>query len=193
LLKTIPEDRFILLMEWIPDDWLIEAQFPEELFANESTLSWTRFPDDDPPPPSASPRDPPQVPELKDLPKPFIPTLMNQAERLEAASARNFDPFEEPEQRQPISSQARCEMNQWVIDHANSPFLSKEKEDYFMEKYNLTRRQVKTAFNNRRQRIIVPSRRRVETLQRNFQEQFLIQLAALGVFGNGCWRSSSGQ
>jgi hypothetical protein len=77
-----------------------------------------------------------------------------------------------------ITAAARAEMNAWVVDHIQNPFLTKEDEDYFMVKFSLARRQVKTAFNNRRQRIVAPARAAV---QKQLQEQFIGQLAALGM------------
>jgi hypothetical protein len=168
--------------EWLVEDWFSEVQFSENLFCKNPLPTWSVFPDDDPISPFTTPGDLLPVLERKDLPEPIIPTTV-----IESGTADNdllasdFDDSEKAEHRRPISAQARCEMNQWVIDHAGNPFLSSETEEYFMGKYGLTRRQVKTAFNNRRQRIIAPSRRRMEEVQRMFQERFLTQLAALGM------------
>jgi hypothetical protein len=82
------------------------------------------------------------------------------------------------ESRGTISTEARREMNSWILKHINNPFLTKDEEDYFIIKFKLTRQQVKTAFNNRRQRMIGP--RQFMTQQR-VQQQFLNQLRTLGI------------
>jgi hypothetical protein len=61
-------------------------------------------------------------------------------------------------QREKFTREARNEMRNWMKEHWESPYLRKEEENYFCAKYGLTRRQVKTAFNNRRQRILAPLR-----------------------------------
>jgi hypothetical protein len=55
---------------------------------------------------------------------------------------------------------------------------TKETEDYFITKYGLTRRQVKTAFNNRRQRVIVPFRLKYRN---QIQRTMNSQLQSLGL------------
>jgi hypothetical protein len=80
--------------------------------------------------------------------------------------------------RKSISAEAQLEMNEWITEHIRHPFLTTEEEDYFMAKYGITRRQVKTALNNRRQRIVTPIRL---AAQRELQEQFLNQLTAIGI------------
>jgi hypothetical protein len=57
-----------------------------------------------------------------------------------------------------ISEEANKAMSDWLIEHENYPRLSKLEENSFMERYGLTRKEVKTAFNNRRQRVLPPLR-----------------------------------
>jgi hypothetical protein len=57
-----------------------------------------------------------------------------------------------------ISEEANKEMSDWLIEHEKSPQLTRAEENFFMQKYGLTRREVKTAFNNRRQRVLPPLR-----------------------------------
>jgi hypothetical protein len=61
-------------------------------------------------------------------------------------------------QRGIFTKEAQIEMSNWITQNWECPFLKKEEEDYFCTKHGLTRRQVKTAFNNRRQRILAPFR-----------------------------------
>jgi hypothetical protein len=69
-------------------------------------------------------------------------------------------------------------MNKWILEHTKNPFLTKGDEDYFMTKYGLTRRQVKTACNNRRQRIIVPVRL---AAAEELEQHFMTKLTLLGI------------
>jgi hypothetical protein len=68
-------------------------------------------------------------------------------------------------------------MNQWILHHLQCPFLTKADEKYFMVKYGITRRQVKTGFHNRRQRIITPMR---SVKQNDIQQQIFSQLTSFG-------------
>jgi hypothetical protein len=61
------------------------------------------------------------------------------------------------------------EMSKWILSHLPDPFLAKEDENYFMAKYAMSRKQVKTAFNNRRQRVAGPFR----TLRENLTQKFI--------------------
>jgi hypothetical protein len=69
-------------------------------------------------------------------------------------------------------------MNDWIRQHMQHPYLTKAYEDYFMAKSGISQRHVKTAFNNRRQRIIAPIR---SVTQKELQQRFSNQFAALGV------------
>jgi hypothetical protein len=82
------------------------------------------------------------------------------------------------ERPRPITAEARREMTDWIIHHLPHPFLSKEQEDYFIIKYSLTRRQVKTGFSNRRQRIVAPMR---SANAKEPQQQIIRQRIALAV------------
>jgi hypothetical protein len=53
-----------------------------------------------------------------------------------------------------ISHEAAREMRTWLFEHRHYPRLTNLQESYFMQKYCLTRREVRTAFNNRRQRVL---------------------------------------
>jgi hypothetical protein len=87
-------------------------------------------------------------------------------------------PGEESTQSGTVTKEAGREMNQWIRHHLQCPFLTKAGEEYFMTKYGITRRQVKTGFNNRRQRIIAPMR---SVKQNELQHPILSLLAAFGV------------
>jgi hypothetical protein len=81
-------------------------------------------------------------------------------------------------QRTIFTLEFQREISQWFMQNMNTPMQTKDTEDYFITKYGLTRRQVKTAFNNRRQRVIVPFRLKY----RNEIEQTVIsQLQSLGL------------
>jgi hypothetical protein len=56
------------------------------------------------------------------------------------------------------------EMAQWLMENIDFPFATKEIENRFIAKYGMTRKQFRTAFNNRRQRL-VPSFRLKRQLQ----------------------------
>jgi hypothetical protein len=75
-----------------------------------------------------------------------------------------------------FSVEAREEMSNWVCEHLQHPFLTREMEDYFMLKYNMTRKQVKTAFNNRRQRIRFQQR---ERYQPQLNELFIVPIVPI--------------
>jgi hypothetical protein len=87
-------------------------------------------------------------------------------------------PEEQSEFPDTIKNEAHREINDWIQQHMQHSFLTKADEDYFMAKYGIPRRQVKTAFNNRRQRIVTPIR---SVMQKELQQCFLSQLAVLGV------------
>jgi hypothetical protein len=67
-------------------------------------------------------------------------------------------PSEPARKRTSFPDEAQVEMSRWIRDHFTDPFLSREEETAFMVKYGITRKQVKTAFNNRRQRLAAPVR-----------------------------------
>jgi hypothetical protein len=73
------------------------------------------------------------------------------------------EPENSSRKRMSFPNEALMEMSRWIGEHLSDPFLSREEETFFMVKYGITRKQVKTAFNNRRQRLAVPFRSR--TLQ----------------------------
>jgi hypothetical protein len=96
---------------------------------------------------------------------------------------------EEVEIRRPLSKEATCEMNQWIITHAVRPYLTKQEVHYFMTKHGLTRRQVKIAFNNRRQQIIAQIRTQtLEIIKLQRQHQFLNQCIARAMTIPQCWQ-----
>jgi hypothetical protein len=100
-----------------------------------------------------------------------------------------MESHEEVEIRRSLSKEATCEMNQWIIAHAARPYLTKEEVHYFMTKHGLTHRQVKIAFNNRRQRIIAPMRAQaLERSKLQWQQQFLNQCIARGMTIPQCWQ-----
>jgi hypothetical protein len=76
------------------------------------------------------------------------------------------------------SQKAGREMNQWILHDLQCPFLTKVEESHFMVKYGMTRRQVKTGLNNRRQWIIAPMRL---MKQNDLQQPIVSQLTAFGV------------
>jgi hypothetical protein len=96
-------------------------------------------------------------------------------------SFSDTDSVDKTEPRRPFPEGAGVEMTEWIMEHLDDPWLTEKQEQYFSEKYGLTRRQVKMAFNNRRQRIVCPARRQVEELQQKAQRQLLQFLAAQGV------------
>jgi hypothetical protein len=60
-------------------------------------------------------------------------------------------PVKESEYPGHITNEVRQEMNEWILHHLHHLhhlFLTKEEENYFISKYGILRRQVKTAFNN---------------------------------------------
>jgi hypothetical protein len=57
-----------------------------------------------------------------------------------------------------VTTKADRKMNQWILHHLQCPFLTKTEEDYFMSKYGMMHRQVKTECKNRKQRIIASMR-----------------------------------
>jgi hypothetical protein len=77
-----------------------------------------------------------------------------------------------------VTKEACREMNQWSLYDLQCPFLTKAEENYFMVKYGMTCRQVKTAFHHRRQRIIAPMR---SMEQNDLQQPIVSQLTAFGV------------
>jgi hypothetical protein len=155
--------------EWSLEEWLSESQFPDDIFSHNPLSTWSVFPEDLPTP----------VDEPKSLRELIAPAIAHESGKPDDDLPLRVS--EEIEHRQPVPAEARCEMNQWIMSHTSHPFLSNKDEEYFMGKYGLTRRQVRTAFNNRRQRIIAPSRRRMEAVQRLIQQQAMTQLTALGV------------
>jgi hypothetical protein len=152
--------HFIQLMEqqWSLEDWLSETHFPAHLFSNDPPSTWSTFPDDDAARLFGSPGD--LMPFLE--PKVFLEPIIS---AMTGESDHNLI-------RRPISAHARCEMNQWVIEYASNPFLSNENKEYFMKKYELTRRQVSTAFNNRLPRIIASSVRKHSSATSNSSSRF---------------------
>jgi hypothetical protein len=66
-------------------------------------------------------------------------------------------------QRTTFPVEAQCELTDWIMKNHNCPFASKEVENHFIVKYGMTRKQVKTAFNNRRQRLLAPFRLKMQT------------------------------
>jgi hypothetical protein len=65
-------------------------------------------------------------------------------------------PREENTHSSTVTKESGREMNQRILHYLQCPLLTKAEEDYFMINYGMMRRQVKTGFNNRRQRIIAP-------------------------------------
>jgi hypothetical protein len=123
----------------------------------------------------------PQIEQLKNsplYPPPTVPIPVPVSIPIPLALIHTSQASNEFESPGTISAEACREMNDWILSHIKNPFLTKNEEDYFIIKFNLTRKQVKTAFNNRRQRMIGP--RRIET-QRRFQQHILTQLARLGI------------
>jgi hypothetical protein len=59
-------------------------------------------------------------------------------------------------QRAVFPVQAHRELADWIMTHGDFPFAPREVENHFITKYSMTRKQVKTAFNNRRQRLPIP-------------------------------------
>jgi hypothetical protein len=147
---------------------VFDSDLPMFTFTNDLLEEWPRERSDGDS--FDSPFEPLPLPE----PAPQTQETDNQCQEIEQP-AFTFLPAEA---RGTISAAARDEMNKWIIDHMKHPFLTKEEEEYFMAKYAITRRQVKTAFNNRRQRIVVPVRAAV---QRDLEKQFLSQLTAIGI------------
>jgi hypothetical protein len=80
-----------------------------------------------------------------DFTEAFVPT--NPSE--EQAKARK--------KRIHISQEANLEMTEWVLGHESYLRPTRADENYFMQKYGLTRYEVKTAFKNRRRRIVRPT------------------------------------
>jgi hypothetical protein len=59
----------------------------------------------------------------------------------------------EGSQRKEITD-AQKEMKKWFREHLSDPYLTVEQEDFFLTKYGLTRKYVKTFFNNQRSRLM---------------------------------------
>jgi hypothetical protein len=76
-----------------------------------------------------------------------------------------------------FSPEAQKEMNTWIIEHIHDSRLTSEEENHFMTKYGVTRKQIRTAFNNRRQRIVNPLKL---MYQKQRQQMLLQQLTAFG-------------
>jgi hypothetical protein len=171
----------ILLMDVNFDDWLSTPNLSDDFFSYDYFSGWGM---DDPftsSLPSVPP--PPHLPE----PEPPLEPPRLSARRFRKRMAEGDDEVKivspkEVEARHPIPEQARSEMNEWILANIANPFLTKDQEDYFATKYGITRRQVKVAFNNRRQRIVAPVRRKMEEVQRNAQQQLLLHFAQQGIF-----------
>jgi hypothetical protein len=76
-----------------------------------------------------------------------------------------------------FSPETQREMSIWIIEHLQNSRLTREEENYFMTKYGATREQIRTAFNNRRQRIAT-SLKLMHQEQR--RQMFLQQLFVAG-------------
>jgi hypothetical protein len=76
-----------------------------------------------------------------------------------------------------FSPEAQREMKTWIIEHLQDSRLTREEENHFMTKYRATRKQIRTAFNNRRQRIVNPLQL---MYQQQRQQMLLQQLIAAG-------------
>jgi hypothetical protein len=76
-----------------------------------------------------------------------------------------------------FSPKAQREISTWIIEHLQDSRLTREEENYFMTKYGATREQIKTAFNNLRQRIATPLKL---MHQEQRQQMFLQQLIVTG-------------
>jgi hypothetical protein len=76
-----------------------------------------------------------------------------------------------------FSPEAQREMSTWIVEHLQDSRLTREEENYFMTKYGATRKQIRTAFNNRRQRIATPLK---VMHQEQRRQMFLQQLIVAG-------------
>jgi hypothetical protein len=56
--------------------------------------------------------------------------------------------------RMSFTTEAHREINQWFAKHLDCPYQTKAEEDWVMVKYDLSRSQVRNAFNNRRERFV---------------------------------------
>jgi hypothetical protein len=56
--------------------------------------------------------------------------------------------------RKTFSDEAHQAINIWLKENIRHPYMKKEQEDWFIATYNLTRSQLRTALNNRRQRFV---------------------------------------
>jgi hypothetical protein len=83
-----------------------------------------------------------------------------------------------PTWRSKFPLEAQLDMVKWIYSHLANPFLAKEDEDYFIAKYGMTRAQVKTAFNNRRQRLVG----RLQLMREKQNWEFLATQAAAAGF-----------
>jgi hypothetical protein len=102
---------------------------------------------------------PPQVELPRVTPQP-LPRLQPQIDFQEhEQQQRPTQLYRHPQsQRTVFTLEFQREISRWFIQQISTPLQTKATENYFIVKYGLTRRQVKTAFNNRRQRLVVPFR-----------------------------------
>jgi hypothetical protein len=129
--EALKSTSFPLLMD---DEWF---SFAEDLFGQdwleEKDLTQIQ---------SESAIDPPSP-----IPSPRHETQPQGSLHIECHSKR---------QRAVFPVQAHRELANWILTHRDFPFASREVENHFITKYSMTRQQVKTAFNNRRQRLLIP-------------------------------------
>jgi hypothetical protein len=146
-------------------DWFIDDPF--EHFQNQShTQSQNQLP--------------PQVvlpqvtPQLRPQPQPQ-PQMDFQEHKQQK---RSTELYHHPEsQRTVFTLEFQREISQWCMQNMTTPLRTKTTENYFIVKYRFTRRQVKTAFNDRRQRLVDPFR--LEH-QKQIQQTVIPQLQSLG-------------
>jgi hypothetical protein len=82
-----------------------------------------------------------------------VPQIIQETEQPKPRETREFG-LRSERSRTVFSAAAQREMEKWMTTNADHPFPTQEIEDRFILKYGMTRKQVKTAFNNRRQRLI---------------------------------------
>jgi hypothetical protein len=131
--------------------WMLECAIHDLEFPDDKAEQWNPMIDEADEPEAAvpaqpyTPNPPPDetrvcVPQEEDRRNPLTPSTREPATR-----TRLVMPLE-----------AHREMKNWILGNITRPFLTRDEENYFMAKYAMTRQQVRTAFNNRRQRVAGP-------------------------------------